>query len=288
MRRRLEPQLRLWLVARHLDRRGRGYVLVKVLRRFLVHHGVCTAKTVHRSLGVPTIFWRRYRDRLYLTSVRKVAGALEVELRSNPVLLPLATFASMQEFRRVLVASYFAGKPRTIAIDTLATLTGRTRRSVIRYLKSSHVTKTPNAMSSVRRPSRHLDPALADQGYFHTRVNGHYRLVKRMPNTYESDLETTPRGITRKSEAKSSYSTVGSPRPTETRASCSGGDSSSHPGGALDRRYFREPRRAVRALQSLSPQETIYVESQGCHDSLGFQLWRGYTVAERGGPILSW
>lgn len=287
MRRRLEGPYRLWLVGRHLDREGTGRVLIKRLRAFVVQHHICTRRTLFRELTRPSLFWRKHRAWIYLVGVLKVSDHLDVRLRSQPVMLPIASFTSMRELRSAFVGSYLSGKPRTIAIETLAALTGRTRRTIIRYLQSSHVTKTRNAMSSVRRPQRHLDRGLADQGYFHTRFHGTYRLVKRMPNTYETDLETAPRGITRKQTETSSLSTEKAPPPAEDPESSLGGGASSDPRGAPRRLYYSRQKPANRALQSLSPHETVYTLSSGHVDALGFQLWRGWTILESGGPIVS-
>lgn len=284
MRRRLESQYKVWLVGRHLDRRGQGYVGLRVLRKFVSDHHLCTRKTLRRALAGPSIFWRSYRGGLYLAAVNKVADALEVELRECPVLLPLAAFASMHDLRSAFVASYFAGKPRTIAIDTLAELTGRTRRSVSRYLRSGHITKTANFMRSVREPGPTLDPALAGQGYFRANVRAQTVLVKRMPNTYASDLETAPRGITRKQRSRPSSYTATSPPTGETPPVPPAGSAVEAPRGAPRRRYFRKPQGAHRALLSASPLEPVYLEARYSPKRPPGQFWEGYTVLERQGP----
>ena len=285
MKRRLEGQYRFWLLARHLDPEGGGRVMIRDLRQFLVRHNLCDRKTLHRALRHPSIFWTTYSGVLKLVSVLKVADELGVELRRRPVLLPLAAFASMKDLRDVFVASYLSGKPRTFAIQTLAELTGRTRRSVSRYLESRRVGRTPNAMTSVRRPSRYLHPDLAKQGYFHTRVKGRWILVKRMPNTYQTDLETAPRGMTVKQTRRSSFSTEQSPSSEDEPPSSPEEGACSGPRGMTHRLYYRKPQAANRALQSLSPGETVYTLSSGRHDDLGFQLWRGWTIPFQGGPI---
>ena len=288
MRRRLEPQCRIWLLARHLDPKGSSRVPIKRLRKFVVRHRLCDRRTLFRALRAPSIFYYKYGGWVQLTGVLKVADVLGVEFRSQPVMLPLASFASMKELRAAFVASYLSGKPRTIAHATLATLCGRTRRTVIRYLESQHVVKTPNAMSSVRKPSPHLDPALAEQGYFHTRVNGRWRLVKRMPNTYETDLETAPRGMTVKQRRRSSFPTEEAPPSGEESLASPEKSARLDVRGIARRRYFEKQRAAHRALQSLSPDETVYTLCPNRQDDLGFQLWRGWTILERGGPVKSW
>ena len=285
MRRRIEDQYRFWLLARHLDPKGSSRIPLRRLRTFLVRHHICDRKTLHRALRRKSVFWITYAGILKLKGVLKVADVLDVELRSQPVMLPLAAFASMRDLRAVFVASYLSGKPRTIAIDTLGALCGRTRRTVIRYLEAAYIFKTANAMTSVRRPSRHLHPDLASQGYFHTRVKGRWRLVKRMPNPYETDLETAPRGITRKQTRRTSFPTEQAPPSGEEAPASPEGGACSGPGGSPRRLYYRKPQAANRALESLSPYEIVYTLSAGRQDDLGFQLWRGWTIPWRGGPI---
>jgi len=199
---------------------------------------------------------------LWLTGVLKVARALDVELHDRPTWIPLADFASMLRLRQAFVASYFAHKPRTRAIDTLAMLTGRSRRTVSRYLDSEHIVKTPNVMISQRDPSLDLTPEMAQEGYFHSRVAGKTVLVKRMPNTYATDLEPAAFGQV-KQQQRLPFSS---------------------PTGALRRRYFSHPKGAARALQALSLHETVLFLSGNCFDDLGSQLWRGYYCLDPHAP----
>jgi len=159
MNRRLEGQYRLWLLARHLDDRGTGWVTLWQLRRFIRNKGLFTMKTVERALANDSVFWVRDGRRIYITGILKVADALDVTLRDRPTWLPIEDFASMLTLRQAFVASYFAHMPKTIAIATLAALTGRTRRAVSRYLSSRHIIKAKNAMLSVRNPANDLTPS---------------------------------------------------------------------------------------------------------------------------------
>lgn len=262
MRRRLEPQYRVWLLARHLDPGGRGCVTVGQLHRFVSRHHLCGPRVLQRALAHESVFFTRHHDDLWLRGLLKVARSLEVELHDRPTWIPLDDLSSMQRFRQALVASYFAHKPRTVAIDTLAALTGRSRRSVARYLSSEHVVKTPNVMYSRRDPNTPLTPEMAQEGYFHSRLAGGTILVKRLPNTYETDLEPAAYGKV-KQQRLSACST---------------------PTGHLDRLYYAHPQGAARALQSLSPHRCLYLRSYNCFDDLGFQLWRGYYCLDPTAP----
>ncbi|MCK4299406.1 MAG: hypothetical protein KAX80_07730 [Planctomycetes bacterium] len=262
MRRRLEPQYRVWLLARHLDRPGRGGVLIQSLRELVSDHSLYSVRVLERAIAKPSVFYERGPGHVWLHSLHKVAEALDVDLRDRPTWIPLADFASMFRLRQALVASYFAHKPRTVAIDTLAMLTGRSRRTVSRYLESEHIVKTPNVMSSRRDPHTDLTPEMAQEGYFHSRVAGKTVLVKRMPNTYTTDLEPAAYGQVKQQRL--------SPL--------------SHPTGELRRRYYSHPKGAARALQALSPHETVFLLSGNCFDDLGFQLWRGFYCLDPHAP----
>lgn len=287
MRRRLEDQYRFWLLARHLGRQGGHRIPIKRLRAFVTQHVICTRKTLFRALSRPSIFWEKYGYYLKFRGVLKVADALDVEFRSKPVMLPLACFSCLRELRGAFVASYFAGKPRTIAIDTLAMLTGRSRRTIIRYLQSSHIKKTPNVMTCRRDPILDLTPEMAKEGYFHGRVAGKNILLKRMPNTYETDLETAPRGITGKQRRRNSFYAGEKqvpPRREDGPNSPRGSTCTREPPRRL---YYHKLAGANRALQSLRPNETVYSLSAGQSDDVGSQLWRGWTISWNGGPVQS-
>jgi len=262
MRRRLEPLYRVWLLARHLDRPGRGWVSIKYLRHFVSSQRLFGLRALERAIAKRCIFYHQFRGYLELHGVHKVAAALDVELRDRPTLLPLGAFTSMLQLRQAFVASRFAHKPRTIAIATLVMLTGRSRRTVSRYLQSEHIVKTPNAMICRRDPSLDLTPEMAQEGYFHGRVAGKTALLKRMPNTYETDLEPAAFGQV-KSQRLSPLST---------------------PAGGFNRRYFSHPKGAARALQALSPHESVFLLSGNCFDDMGSQLWRGYHCLDPHGP----
>lgn len=263
MRRRLEPQYRVWLLARHLDRPGRGWVSIKYLRQFVSSQRLFGLRVLERAIAKPCIFYHQFNGYLELHAMQKVAYALDVEVRDRPTLLPLDAFASMLKLRQALVASRFAHKPRTIAIDTLVMLTGRSRRTVSRYLQSEHIVKTPNAMICQRDPTLDLTPEMAQEGYFHGRVAGKTVLLKRMPNTYETTLEPAAFGRVKKQRLSPS----------------------STPSGGFDRRYFSHPKGAARALQALQPYHTLYLLSGNCFDDMGSQLWRGYWCRDPHGPI---
>jgi len=262
MRRRLESQYRLWLLCRYLDRPGRGAVRIRRLRQFVSQHRLFSLRTLEHALAQPSVFYETASGYVDLVSLLKVAAALDVELRDRPTWIPLQAFTSMLKLRQAFMASRYAHEPRTESIDFLTKETGRSRRTVSRYLKSEHIVKTPNVMITQRDPSLDLTPEMAQEGYFHSRVAGKTVLVKRMPNTYTTDLEPAAFGQVKQQRL--------SPL--------------SHPTGELRRRYFSHPKGAARALQALSPHESVFLLSGNCFDDLGNQLWRGFYCLDPHGP----
>lgn len=255
MKRRQEPQYRVWLLARHLDKRGAGWCELGDLRSFIGAHGLFTIRTLRRALSPPNPYFHKVGSRVYLASAQKIARSLEVTLRMHPVWIPLADLGSLATLRSVLVASLFAQSPRTIAQETLASLSGRCSRTVRRYLDSHHVHSTQNAMLSRRSPSYRLDPQLAKDGFFHTIVDGDRCLLRRLPNTYQSDLQIAAFGIVK-------YKRPNTCSPTRRD---------------LARRYFDKAKAAFRAMQSQSPHSTVYLLSPGHRVRSKHRLWLGYT-----------
>lgn len=263
MQLRKEAQYRLWLLCRHLDRPGRGCVTIKYLRHFVKQQRLFSLRVLERALAKPSVFYDIACGYVDLVSLHKVARALDVELRDRPTWIPLAAFTSMFRLRQAFMASTFAHKPRTVAHDTLVMLTGRSRRTVSRYLASDLIVKTPNVMICRRDPTLDLTPEMAQEGYFHGRVAGKTVLLKRMPNTYETTLEPAAFGQVKQQRLSPLSNPTGEPR----------------------RRYFSNPKGASRALQALQPYQPLYFRCGAHFDDMGSQLWRGFQCSHPDSPV---
>lgn len=136
---------RIWLLARYLDREGRGWLRIANLRHTLTHKKsalrTCGWRQLRNLLRQGEgIFWARDKDRVWLRSAAKVAAALGVSgLTGRPVAVPVqALTESIGTVRAHLYAGFHSGREREerykpIARDTLAQLTGVGRRSQIIY-----------------------------------------------------------------------------------------------------------------------------------------------------------
>ncbi|MDX1614588.1 MAG: hypothetical protein R3300_09780 [Candidatus Promineifilaceae bacterium] len=139
---------RIWLLLRHIDRHGQGWLSLNEVRQRLTDPGeplrVCGRRQLRNLLRQGGgIFWTRDRDRLWLRSAAKAAAALGTRrLRGRPVQLPLtALLEGMGAVRAHLYASFHSGRAAQakqqisapIARATLTEQTGVSRRTQHNY-----------------------------------------------------------------------------------------------------------------------------------------------------------
>ncbi|MCK5921620.1 MAG: hypothetical protein KAG66_11815, partial [Methylococcales bacterium] len=140
---------RIWLLLRHLDKTGQGWVSVEQARQHLTKKGAATHVCGWRQLrnllkaGQGT-FWQRDATRIWLRSTLHVAAGLGVErLNGRPVALPVKTLTShVSDVRAHFYASFHSGKKgdgKPIARETLAKISGVSPHSQRNYEKRSRV-----------------------------------------------------------------------------------------------------------------------------------------------------
>lgn len=149
---------RIWLLARHLDRDGRGWLPVATLRRHVAARRgerdadlrVCGQRRLRQLLRQGHgIFWQRDdADRLWLHGPARVAAALGVaRLDGAPVLLPLRVVtASIGVFNAHCYAAFHSGRRRAHPISRrrLVRLTGVPARTQRTYEQRAAVQATAN------------------------------------------------------------------------------------------------------------------------------------------------
>ena len=146
LRQELAATGRIWLLLRHLDDVGRGWVQVSQVRSWLVARPspwrVCGWRQLRNLLRQGDgIFWQWTAERLWLRSVVRVAQALGVErMTAKPVALPVAVLlGGVGEVKAHLYASFHSsrslsqrnGRSSPISRETLAQVTAvpaRTQR----------------------------------------------------------------------------------------------------------------------------------------------------------------
>lgn len=250
-----ECSYRLWLLLRHLDTDGRGWVTTTDLAAFVAEHDLWHPQSTWRHLKAGQgRWWWQWRDMVFYAGLQRTCDRLDAYEYSNPVLIPVEAFRSIGKFRAALLASMFAKKARTISLATLSRLTGRSRRTVASWAKRAKLDITENVMLSDRPAEGPVDPDLARQGYRRAWIDGEWRLVRRLPNTYHAPDAYVPTAHGQvKHIAKPCFSTRRAP----------------------SRFYFTKPTAVARALRRLTQGEVVY--SRGRRTDDGAVLWRGYT-----------
>ncbi len=148
---------RVWLLLRHLDAQGCGWLTEEAARQQLTEKRsplrICGVRQWRNLLAEGDgLFWRRENGRIWLRSVTKVALTLGVaRLRGRPVALPLAALTQrIGQVRAHLYASFHSGRQNEqgsappIARATLQRLTHVQPRTQRRYERQARVQRQPN------------------------------------------------------------------------------------------------------------------------------------------------
>lgn len=143
---------RLWLLLRHLDTAGRGWLTLTDVRRQMTEKRspwrVCGPRQLRNVLRAGDgLFWQRHADRLWLRSTVKVAAQLGVaRLQGRPVALkPDVLVGSIGTVRAHLYAAFHSGRSeRPIARQTLQALSGACHNTQRHYEQRVGVGIRPN------------------------------------------------------------------------------------------------------------------------------------------------
>lgn len=148
---------RVWLLLRHLDTQGCGWLAEEAARQQLTEKRsplrICGVRQWRNLLAQGDgLFWLRENGRIWLRSVTKVALSLGVaRLAGRPVALPLAALTQhIGQVRAHLYASFHSGRQnaqgaaRPIARATLQRLTHVQPRTQRRYERQARVQRQPN------------------------------------------------------------------------------------------------------------------------------------------------
>ena len=205
---------RIWLLLRHLDEQGSGWISPQMARKRLTERPsplrVCGKRQLRNLLAQGEgVFWRMGNGRIWLRSVAKVAAALGVwRLTGRPVALPVTVLTQgMGNVRAHLYASFHSGRqkgvPAPIARSTLQQLTCVHPRTQRRYERQAHVHARSNYAIG-----QHADTSTAeDAAWQHGRAAFHLTDVEglqgqrgvtylawQLPNQYAGPHQPQPKG----------------------------------------------------------------------------------------------
>jgi hypothetical protein len=212
---------RVWLLLRHLDGDGRGWLALDQVQDHLTGgespFRICGRRNLRVLLQQGRqIFWLREkvaggRDRLWLKSTAKVALALGVgRLGSRPVDLPLQVLLSgMGQVRAHFYATFHSGRKKSnpISRSRLEEITQVPARSQRCYDRAAKVTRRDNIAVGERFGAG----AIQERAWRHGRavfqlIDHHGRLgpkgnqyvAWRLPNNYEGPHDPAPIGRQKK------------------------------------------------------------------------------------------
>ncbi|MDX1615376.1 MAG: hypothetical protein R3300_13770 [Candidatus Promineifilaceae bacterium] len=150
---------RIWLLLRHLDESGQGWISFAAARQQLTASEsplrVCGWRQLRKLLARGEgLFWQRAAQRIWLRSVPKVAARLGLSrLQGRPIALPLAiVLASIGTVRAHFYASFHSGRQgannqrrqKPISRATLSRKCGISRRTQRKYERRAGVRRRPN------------------------------------------------------------------------------------------------------------------------------------------------
>lgn len=214
---------RVWLLARHIDRAGRGWLPLETLRSALTTKAsalrVCGQRRLRQLLAEGEgLFWQRARDRagrvrIWLTGIARVAQALGVAAIDRPIWLPVsaltgpiadvrAHFYAAFHSRRAPSGAPAAAWGNPIGRRALRQLSGRSARTQRRYdrrlgvaRRSTIAVAAPYSADALREQlwQGHVAFEFVDSRG-HQGPPGARYVAWRLPNQYRGCHPHAPRG----------------------------------------------------------------------------------------------
>jgi len=207
---------RIWLLLRTIDKEGRGWLQLEQVREQLTTTKsplrVCGWRQLRNLLQQGKgVFWERDKERIWLTSVAKVATALGVSrLNGRPVSLPVEILlGGVGQVRAHFYATFHSGRRENnpISRSKLKDITHVPERTQRLYEQKAGVTVQPNFAVG----SRYSTEQAQERSWRHGRAlfefidhhgkqgpaGGRY-VAWRLPNSYEGNHKPCPRGRQKK------------------------------------------------------------------------------------------
>jgi hypothetical protein len=212
---------RLWLVLRHLDHDGRGWLALDQVQQQLCDKGselrICGRRQLRNLLRQGQgIFWQRDKSRVWLRSAARAALALEVDrLRGQPVAVPLAILSGgMGQVRAHFYAAFHSGRPgekegmgTPISRATLRKISRVPARTQRLYEQRTGVEVRANMAVGERLTDRNYQErawrhgratfSFTDSKGKHGPAGGRY-VAWRLPNSYQGPHALCPKGRMKK------------------------------------------------------------------------------------------
>ena len=205
---------RVWLLLRHLDRTGRGWLTATEARELLTGvespYRICGERQLRKLLAQGDgLFWIRKDSRIWLRSISKTAGQLGVQrMGGRPVHLPVkALLGGIGDVRAHLYAAFHSGRGgavnKPIARATLQSLSKVSRRSQRNYEQRAGIRRQRNLAVGELNTDRNRERRGQQQGralFTFTDEKGKHGpagreyLAWQLPNSYIGPHTAAPQG----------------------------------------------------------------------------------------------
>lgn len=207
---------RIWLLLKHIDEEGRGWLERKDVDRFLAQEGskyrVCGRRQLRKLLSAGDgIFWRRSGGRIWLKSASKVAVTLNVRrLGGYPVSMPLnILLQGIGEVRAHLLGCYHSGHAgkdglsKPIARSTLKDISSLSPRTQQKYEHRAGIFRQVNFVVGGRVRSSDIENRAWRHGralFIYTDRQGRFGssgavyTAWQLPNSYRGPHGIRPKG----------------------------------------------------------------------------------------------
>jgi hypothetical protein len=207
---------RLWLLLRHLDQEGRGWLHIAFLKHKLTNKKsklrICGQRQMRNLLEQGRgVFWERDKERIWLKSAAKVAEALEVKrLTGRPVELPVEVLlGGIRQVRAHFYASFHSGRRSTNPISRakLEQITNVPERTQRIYEGVAGVESQQN----IAVGTQHTAKEVQERAWQHGRAvfefidakgqqgqAGRRYVAWQLPNSYVGCHEPSPKGRQKK------------------------------------------------------------------------------------------
>jgi hypothetical protein len=209
---------RVWLLLRHLDSRGQGWIEVAEVRQALTSRGsprrICGWRQLRNLLAQGEgLFWCRRDDRIWLAAAARVAATLGVQrLVAQPVALPVSVLcAPIGDVRAHFYASFHSSRTpdhqhrpaRPIARTTLEKLTRTSRHTLRTYERRAGVRRQSNFAVGPPSQTQQEQEQAWQRGRALFKFTDRRGLIGRpmasysawqLPNSYHGPHERRPRG----------------------------------------------------------------------------------------------
>jgi hypothetical protein len=268
---------RVWLLCRHLDKNGRGWLPTKEVRDALTKKGsklkVFGWRRLRQILAAGEgRYWHRGETRLWLYGVAAVAEHLNVErLKGRPVALPLTVAtARIGEFQAHLYGAWHSGRKteNPISRATQRKLLHVPERTQRHYCQVAQIQRTVNyAIGGKHSQENQQESAWEHSGTFPFKDKRGYQGKKnqeyiawQLPSSHKARHSTAPKGRQRKINRQLTADLV--------NYAAQGND-----GNQIDKRFFKNGAEAAKAYNKQGGGIDSYWPQSHRKKAKQFDIW---------------